>query len=409
MTEFEDILVGGEFAAFREAYAPAVRPAGTDAVRETVRRRRRRTAVAAATAVVLAVVIPVGANAALVRRSDPPPAPAQTGEPTPTETPSPAPTPSVASSSPTPPDGRISRSDLLAARVDLPSWPSYVPETCTTSGVTLRPGPIGEYRPVLLGDPEYGDLDGDGAADTVALLGCRIGEAQVKQVVAFDRDTDGRITTMGQIVGTHDELGDITDLTIEDAGAVRVRVADRQPCCGESPDQVRTQWRTYAWAGGRFRQTAGPVTFPSNAPTSPGPATSKPVTITFTITATELVYGPPDADGMRRGTNTVTIVNTGNGTAEYPLIIFPRNGRDDPVHGEWGKECPRAEGTSKGVACVSTPLRAGERRTITFPFLTTSSGPPGEATVQVAAGTGLGVTLLPGTTPTTATFSVSFS
>ena len=143
MAEPDDILVGGEFAGFRAAYAPVVHPAGTAAVRRTVRHRRRRTTVVTAAAVVLAVVIPVGANAALDRRPGPPPAPAQTVTPAPSESTSPPPStppPSTASSTPAAPDGRITRSQLLAARLDLVSWPD-APKTCISDDVRLRSGP----------------------------------------------------------------------------------------------------------------------------------------------------------------------------------------------------------------------------------------------------------------------------
>ncbi|MCM0678321.1 hypothetical protein NCC78_27135, partial [Micromonospora phytophila] len=157
MTEIDDILVSGEFAAFREAYAPAVHPAGTAAVRETVRRRRRRTAVVTAAAVVLAVAIPVGANAALHRR--PGPGPAQTATPSPSETTvsptPPAPTPSTASSTPAAPDGRITRSQLLAAQLDLSRWPQNAPTTCVTDDVRLRSGPQREPVPTLPGEPRH--------------------------------------------------------------------------------------------------------------------------------------------------------------------------------------------------------------------------------------------------------------
>ncbi len=169
MTEPEEILVSGEFAAFRAAYAPAVRPAGTNAVRLTVRRRRQRAAVATAAAVVLAVVVPMGAHAALNRsrpvagagtdrRTD-----ARRRRPTPTPAPAtPTTTPSTASPTSAGPDGRISRAQLLAARVDLPGWPSYTPATCTTDNVRLRE-PQPDQRPELGGELRYGDVNGDGA------------------------------------------------------------------------------------------------------------------------------------------------------------------------------------------------------------------------------------------------------
>ncbi|MFG1660502.1 hypothetical protein ACGFIY_28590 [Micromonospora chersina] len=356
MTELEDILVSGEFAAFREAYAPAVHPAGTTAVRETVRRRRRRTAVVTAAAVVLAVAIPVGANAALNRRPDPGPGPAQTATPSPSETTAsptpPPPTPSTASTTPAAPDGRITRSQLLAARIDLPTWPSYVPKTCTTARVRLD-SEAGS-RPVLLGEPGYGDLDGDGAVETVALVGCRAGEALVKQVVAFDRNAAGRITTIGQIVGTYDELGDITEFSVRDDGTIRVRVADIQPCCSTPEWSPQRQWRTYAWSGERFTQTAGPTRFGVD-----------PRLTDLALTAGDLVVGPPDTKGNRTATVTVTVVN--KGPVDVPLLGFSDFFTiGEPAGGDLSRcRTVRSDG---GDACVLDALAAGKRKTYTFTF-----------------------------------------
>ncbi|MGW4152222.1 hypothetical protein ACWEDF_03580 [Micromonospora chersina] len=359
MTELDDILVSGEFAAFREAYAPAVHPAGTTAVRETVRRRRRRTAVVTAAAAVLAVAIPVGANAALNRRPDPRPGPAQTATPSPSETTAsptpPPPTPSTASPTAAAPDGRITRSQLLAARIDLPTWPSYVPKTCTTARVRLDPeAGTPDSVPVLLGEPGYGDLDGDGAVETVVLVGCRTGEALVKQVVAFDRNAAGRITTIGRIVGTYDELGDITEFSVRDDGTIRVRVADIQPCCSTPEWSPQRQWRTYAWTGRRFTQTAGPTRFGVD-----------PRLTDLTLTAGDLVVGPADAKGNRTATVTVTVVN--KGPVDVPLLGFSDFYTiGEPAGGDLSR-C-RTVPSDGAEACVLDGLPTGKRKTYTFTF-----------------------------------------
>ncbi|MEU4479677.1 hypothetical protein AB0F68_16710 [Micromonospora sp. NPDC023966] len=358
MTEFEDILVSGEFAAFREAYAPAVQPAGTTAVRETVRRRRRRTAVVTAAAVVLAVAIPVGANAALNRRPGPPPGPAQTATPSPSESTAsptpPTPTPSTASPTPAAPDGRITRSQLLAARLDLAAWPGYAPKTCVSDDVRLRSGPQSDSVPTLLTDPRYGDLDGDGATETVALVACRYGEASAKQVLAFDRDDTGRIVTMGRVVGTHDGMDDITDFSVRDDGKIRAYVADIQPCCSTPEWSPQRQWRTYAWTGERFTQTAGPTKFGVD-----------PRLTNLTLTAGDLVVGPADTKGNRTATVTVTVVN--NGPVDVPQLGFSDFYTiGEPAGGDLSRcRMVRSDGPE---ACVLDGLPAGKRKTYTFTF-----------------------------------------
>ncbi|MER7439570.1 hypothetical protein [Micromonospora avicenniae] len=359
MPEYEDVLVSGEFSAFREAYAPAVQPAGPTEVRRTVRRRRQRAAVLTAAVAVLAVTIPVAANAVLGRGSAPSPGPAQTGEPTPSSsTGPPTPTPSSVSPTASAPDGRISRSQLLAARLDLPAWPEYLhaPPRCGTEDVRLRPGPNVESVPTLLGDPGHGDLDGDGAAETVALLGCRAnGENLGKQVVAFDRDDAGRIVTMGRVVGVREGMDDITDLSVRDDGKVRVHVADAQPCCGLPSWWPQRQWRTYAWTGDRFDQTTGPTTFGVD-----------PRLTDLTLTAGDLVLGSPDAQGRRTGTVTVTVVNRGR--VDVPRLGFDTLTSIGEPHGADLDRCRMAD-AGHVTACLLDPLPAGGRKTYTFRFL----------------------------------------
>ncbi|MFC0031036.1 hypothetical protein ACFFMM_16060 [Micromonospora chaiyaphumensis] len=357
MTELDDILVSGEFAAFRESYASAVHPAGTAAVRETVRRRRRRTAVVTAAAVVLAVAIPVGANAAL-HRPDPPPGPAQTATPAPSKTSTsptpPPPTPSTASATPAAPDGRITRSQLLAARLDLAAWPGYAPKTCVSDNVRLRSGPQSDSVPTLLADPRYGDLDGDGATETVALVACRYGEASAKQVLAFDRDGSGRVVTMGRVVGTHDGMDDITDFSVQDHGKIRAHVADIQPCCGTPQWSPQRQWRTYAWTGERFTQTAGPTRFGVD-----------PRLTDLTLTAGDLVVGPPDTKGDRIATVSITVTN--KGPVDVPLLGFTDLYLiGEPVGGDLDP-CRQVRSDGPGT-CALDGLPAGKRKTFTFTF-----------------------------------------
>ncbi|MEU1397601.1 hypothetical protein ABZ403_16280 [Micromonospora zamorensis] len=357
MNELDDMLVSGEFAAFREAYAPAVHPAGTAAVRETIRRRRRRTSMITAAAVVLAVAIPVGANAALHR--PPEPEPAQTVTPTPSgttgsPTPPASPSPSTASSTPAAPDGRITRSQLLAARLALPRWPQGAPTTCITDEVRLRSGSQQDSVPTLLGEPRYADLDGDGATETVALVACRQGEASAKQVIAFDRDGAGRVVTMGRVVGTREGMDDVTDFAVQADGEIRVHVADIQPCCSTPEWAPQRQWRTYAWTGERFDQTAGPTKFGVD-----------PRLTDLTLTAGDLIVGAADAKGKRAATLTVTVVN--KGPADVPLLGFSNFYTvGEPAGGDLAR-CREVRSDAPD-ACVLDGLPAGDRKTYTFTF-----------------------------------------
>jgi hypothetical protein len=389
--------LGTELLAFREELLPEIHPAGTAAVRRTVRRRRQVKAVVVTAAAALIVAVPVATYAALDRDPAPvgprPDLPA-TSAPT---TPPASPTPSAArTDAQAAADERIREADLLAATVDLPAWAETAPATCGTDDVRLRRS-SGTPVPVLL-DLVYVDVDTDGSAEAVARLICPVEGASPRQVTVFDRDSRGRIVTFGQVVRTgQDGIVEMRAVTAGPGGTVRVRVAGQAMCCDVDPADVPLQWRTYAWTGGRFRQTAGPTEFPP-PPTPPA--------VRLTVSASDMVYGPKDGDGNRRATTTVTIGNPGGATVEFPMITFPENGRDHAAHSDWSG-CPTALGRPDRVICVARPLAPGETRTIPFPFVTASDGPPGSATVRVEVGADRDGTAVPDTDAQT-TFQVSF-
>ncbi|MCO1598774.1 hypothetical protein M8C17_26855 [Micromonospora sp. RHAY321] len=351
------------FAVYRAETVARVAGPGPDEARRTLRRRRRTMVAAAAVTAVALAVAPVVANAAL-RGDRSVPAPAATGEPTtaPTSAPpptSPAPlTPSTTTStSPAAPDGRISRAQLLAARVDLPAWPSYA-TGCATSDVRLRPPSPTEARPTLADlDLGYTDLDGDGATETVALVTCRSGEGSAKQLLAFDRDGRGRIVTMARVVRTGDGLDDITDAAVTDDGEVRAQVADIQPCCSMPSYWAQKQWRTYRWTDDRFAQSDGPRSF------------GKDTRLTdLALAGGDLVLGPVGTDGKRPGTLTLTVTN--NGPVDVAYVGFAELGFIGTLDSGDSSICvPWRKADESGTDCRTAGLRSGERRAYTFHLL----------------------------------------
>ncbi|MEU1591134.1 hypothetical protein [Micromonospora sp. NPDC005710] len=348
------------FAAYRAETVSTIAGPGPDQARRTLRRRRQARAVAVAVTAIVLAVAPIVANAAL-RDDGPVPVPAQTGEPTTPPPSAPAPTPSVpltpsttTSTSPAAPDGRISRAQLLAARVDVPTWPSYA-QGCATSGVRLRP-PASNQDVGTLADLDLGytDLDGDGATETVALVTCRFGEASAKQLVAFDRDGKGRIVTMGQVVVTREGLDDITDAAVTEDGKVRAQVADIQPCCSMRSYWAQKQWRTYRWTGQGFTQSDGPKSFGQD-----------PRLTDLVLTGGDLVLGPAEADGKRPGTLTVTVTN--RGPVNVAKIGFGELSFVGTLTKADSSICvPWRESDESGADCRTAGLRSGERRTYTF-------------------------------------------
>ncbi|WP_328652082.1 hypothetical protein OG598_30260 [Micromonospora sp. NBC_00330] len=350
-------------AAYRAETISQIAGPGPDQARRTLRRRRQaRAAAVAVTAIVLAVA-PIVANAAL-RDDGSVPTPAQTGEPTTLPPSAPAPTPSTpltpsttTTTSPAAPDGRISRAQLLAARVDLPAWPSYASH-CATSDVRLRPSGRDTGVSTLADlDLGYTDLDGDGATETVALVTCRLGEASAKQLVAFDRDGHGRIVTMARVVGTKEGLDDITDAAVTEDGKVRAQVADLQPCCSMPSYWAQNQWRTYRWDDGRFTQSDGPRSFGTD-----------PRLTDLVLTGGNLVLGPAGADGKRPGTLNLSLTNTGS--VDVAHVGFAEIGHIGAMSKADSSICvPWRGGDDSGVTCRAAGLRAGERRAYTFHLL----------------------------------------
>ncbi|MFD6564611.1 hypothetical protein [Micromonospora profundi] len=348
------------FTAYRADITTQVVGPGPDLARRTLRRRRRTRAVAVAAAAAVLVLAPVVANAALngERRA---PLPAESVSPTDPPTTGPLPTPSVTespsstpSTAPSAPDGRISRAQLLAARVDLPKWPSAAPESCTTSRVRLATSSNTSYVPLLTDVPVgHTDVDGDGADETVALVACRFGEGLSKQVVAFDRNDSGQIVTLGRIVRTADDVEDILGLKVTPGGSIEVRVASLQPCCNVPAYWAQEQVRTFRWNGEEFHQTDGPTKFGKD-----------PRLTDLRLTMThELV----DAPGGRKLTTVFTVTNAGS--VDAAQVEFRGLDVGEPAGGDWSRCDAKASAASDNQTCRLSGVPAGESRRYTFVYL----------------------------------------
>ncbi|PWU62460.1 hypothetical protein DLE60_00190, partial [Micromonospora globispora] len=162
---------------------------------------------------------------------------------------------------------RITREDLLAATVDLPPWPAGAP---CASGPTRLIDPQGRPGDAILSifAGGYGDVDDDGVAEPVMLVRCLVSEGMYpEQVLAFDRNADGRIVVLGQVF--HSDAGKpeyLCSLNVRPDGLVRIEVTDVVPSGAELPGRAHRQWRAYRWDGEAFHQTDGPTSFGGAAP-----------------------------------------------------------------------------------------------------------------------------------------------
>ena len=372
MTDHLDDL----FAEYRAGLTPEIVPAGPGAVRATVRRRRRVAAVTVVATAIVLVAAPVAGYAAFSRGTStvPEPGMSSTPAPSPSTAPSTTPPPVVTTPPPSPPNGRITRSDLLKARVDLPEWAPDAP--CDESGADLVD--VGdEDGDNLLTTVKYGDIDRDGAEETVAIIACVYLQTGQMQVVAFDRDEAGKIVTLGRVVATDrivgqakpDQIGWIASIDPRDDGTVRVVVGDDYPCCGWKEEWVQRQTRTYSWQGGTFRQTGGPTRYAPN-----------PLFTDLVVSAPDLKLMIND-DGDPYGTLVVTVENKGDLDAQILVQISFTQFRGYRLGPGWA-DCATVEPvpnelTGSFDCTLAEPVAAGTRRTLRFGFQGTE--PPGDS------------------------------
>lgn len=376
MEDFDDQRLAGAFAGFRDEVAPQVKPAGTAAAHETVRHRRRMRLIAATTLAALVVATPISAYAAFGGESHGPPAAAGVSSSAPTgDSPSapsagltdPAslePSAPATDNVPAAPDGRISAADLGKATLNIPAWPNGFDDSCPTGAVKFTGGKAGNGIEALQGDPVYVDVDHDGAQETIVLVSCSP-QGSDYEVVALDRDTTGRIVTIGEVVGSAGNTGKegsdimtIWAVQAGDNGQVRVDVGEYRPCC-EAAQASQHQWRAYGWNGNRFSQTGGPTTFGAN-----------PKVTDLTVTADRLTM-TRQSDGSWAGTLRVTIHNAATfvtpGNLRFALSI------DESWQARPGTECSFTPGESP-LACTLPGLGAGANRVLTIQ-LTAPAGP----------------------------------
>jgi hypothetical protein len=305
LTDHPDDAVLAAFADFRDEVTPLVLPPGTDGVRATVRTRRRTRVLLAGAAALALGAVPAVVYQSIDRAGPPASGPATappTAEP-PTAPSTPATTPPTA----TPPDGRIWQPELLSSRIDLPPWQKGA--GCRRTGVRLTDDP-GRTGTVWLRTFAHGDVDRDGAEETVVVVRCMRDDVGfgVEQAVALDRDTDGRITLVGRVVATDDDVAWLPELDPQPDGSIRVRVGDRLPFDDQPAAHGQYQWRIYAYDGERFRQTDGPHEFGVN-----------PRLVDLSVTAADLrLTGDPA--GRRTGTLTVTVTNRSARTAKEVTV-----------------------------------------------------------------------------------------
>lgn len=268
------------------------------------------------------------------------------------------------------PDGRIPAQVLKNAMLPIPPWPhAGLPAGWLrfTDGAFNDPGGNGT-RNIIIRQIVYGDVDRDGAAETVAAIRFFLAGAD-EQLVAFDRDAAGRIVALGTVVSTTDPIRqfDTDTFQIASSGVITVRVADYAGCCGDET-KPQWQWRSYGWDGHGFRQVGGPTAFPVN-----------PQVTETAVSAGDLVLGPA-TNGTRHGTLAVTVSYLYGAVPDYLTIVFSLSPDLHP-EGTW----PPVNTWHSGLAVHEPSPAAGASATYTFGFSETPiSGTTPEVSVSVS-------------------------
>jgi hypothetical protein len=220
--------------------------------------------------------------------------------------------------------------------------------------------------------PAYGDLDGDGAQETIALVSCSAA-ASGGQLLAFDRDAAGKIVTMGTVVAMTGDIRDIDDSAVRvlDDATIEVSVGDYQNCCG-ADTPVIWQTRGYAWDGQAFHQVSGATSFPTNP------------TVTETSLATGVLVLGPAVDGLRHGTVDVTITYLRGATPDHLTLTFTGANAMRREGSNW----PRIRGElSYQFAIDLPPPPVGTSVTHTFAFGAPASDHTGQLALSLRART----------------------
>ncbi|GAA3455191.1 hypothetical protein GCM10018962_70240 [Dactylosporangium matsuzakiense] len=348
------------------AFAPArgLPPEGPD-------RRRRRVRYVLIAVAVLVLVVPIGVWLLMHRGGAGSAGPAPVvSSPSAAASASAGPSPAQGSRTPTPaaPDGRIAAATLKNATLEIPAWPADN-LTGPSGRVTFTDGqflpPPSATQPdrqrLAMYDIVYGDVDRDGAGETVAAIFCGW-QGGSTQIVAFDRNRAGAIVTVGRVVATTGEIRTIgfDTMRVLADGTVRVTVGDYLRCCGDETPTL-SQTRGYRWDGHAFVQVSGPTSFPLN-----------PAVTETGLTVGELVLGPA-SNGVRHGTLTVSVTYTrGVKPGAIELTFY----RTSPLLRD-GSGWPPVRDDGYGAWSIERPAPAiGATATYTFAFSSAATDVP---------------------------------
>lgn len=263
MNPEDEIRFAEAFNELGDAAELMVEPPTAAAIHRKVRRRRttRVTVAAVATMALLApatwmlqqaataeeqspaaddTMVETATGAAPVKPQDPTPSTETTPEAE-TQTIEPAPPPSYA--------------DLVGQSLELPDFGDGTDGPCPTEPARLTAadgdGPIHLIKVV------HARLTADGPMQAVALVGCRPGEAMIRQVLVIEADGDGYAVAEQLYRYEYGENGSVYDIAPDADYGVLLGLLSSEPCCSTQIEDVDRWIERYRDGG--FEELTGEV------------------------------------------------------------------------------------------------------------------------------------------------------
>jgi hypothetical protein len=381
MSDFDtEYLLLDAVAEFRLEASPFVHPSGTQAVRATVLRRRQTRIAAVAAVVVVLILAPMAAFAALTsdRRAPQPGGPTTSASPTASATASPSKSASPTATPTAPASTAETPIDLSDATFSVGDWPTWsgADQICPTGSVAFVGGKVAAANgksPLYLFQTAAIDVDHDGHAETVAIIGCADSQVEDYQVVAVKPGPGGSVKTLGQVARSSSDARDIKEVVAGPDGQVDLTVGDIVPCCAIPLLTELTQVRGFAWTGTAFHQVAGPTTFTADR------------TVADLTTTTSPVRFGPLANRVRAATFTLTLHNNGPQAAPAVSVMveLPPFSIAAPAGGATCSAPSRGSGDA--YVCQLGDLAAGATATLTLNLTETTTDSP---TIDIQPRTG---------------------
>ena len=245
----------------------------------------------------------------------------------------------------------VTAAEVCNATVNIPGWID-TDDPCPHGPVKLSAGRFPEPRDNELEGASkvvIADVDRDGRADAIVLATCAMGDPPTQEVFVVVRGASGGLRTVGKVVGPGNGIGKILDIAANPDGSVKALVSEVRGSVESAIAQEVSQWRTYAWNGRAFAQTAGSTSFDADTSAT-----------LLTMSARSIVFAKPNGK-QRTATLTVRVTNSGGTPATAVGVLFaPGEGLSQLI----GGSCPGGGDLRGHRPCPVGDIAPGESATV---------------------------------------------